>query len=189
MELNDIIEGCKCNNAKCQSEMVRVFAPRLLALCARYTKDQDLAQDALQETFISAFKYIKTYSAKGSFEGWLRKIAVNHALKIIKTMHTKYFADESAIDVNIHAEVPDVYGKMHIDEIKDLLHKLPHSQYVIFNMNIVEGFDHSEIAEMLNITESTSRATLCKARTRLIELLNDENYTKKNFIKSKSVSL
>jgi RNA polymerase sigma factor (sigma-70 family) len=177
VELDDIIEGCKNGNTKCQTSLVQTFATRLMALCMRYTKDEDLAKDALQETFICAFKYINTYQNKGSFEGWLRRIAVNSSLKMIKTMHARYFSDESAIDVNMHAQIPDVYGKMQKEEVMSLLKNLPHSQYVIFNMNIIEGFDHGEIAEMLNITESTSRATLCKARARLIELMKkQENY-------------
>lgn len=174
MELDEIIAGCRNGNTKCQTSLVQLFATRLMALCMRYTKDEDLAKDALQETFISAFRYLHTYQNKGSFEGWLRRIAVNASLKMIKTMHTRYFSDESAIDVNIHAEVPDIYAKMEKEEVMALLKKLPHSQYVVFNLNIIEGFDHGEIAEMLSITESTSRATLCKARARLIELMTEQ---------------
>ena len=74
MELEEIIQGCKNGNEKCQNSLVQLYATRLMALCMRYTHDRDLAKDALQETFINAFKYINSYSGSGSIEGWLRRI-------------------------------------------------------------------------------------------------------------------
>ena len=91
--------------------------------------------------------------------------------------------EETAIDTNAFAEVPDVYSTMGKDDIMALLTRLPHSQYVIFNLNIIEGYNHGEIAQMLNITESTSRSTLCKARNRLVEILQNENFTEKLYAK------
>ncbi len=169
--IDDIIVGCKAGNQKSQNSLVHTFAPKILALCQRYTNDKDLAYDALQETFISAFKYINTYSGSGSFEGWLRRIAVNSSLKVIKTMKSRYFEDESVIDTNAFAEIPDIYGTLNHEEIVKLLNKLPHAQFVVFNLHIIEGYNHSEIATMLNITESTSRASLCKARNKLVEII------------------
>ena len=179
MELEEIIKGCKAGNDKCQFSLVQHFATRLMAVCMRYTHDQELAKDALQETFINAFKYIQSYSGKGSFEGWLRRIAVNCSLKVIKTMYEVHTLEEAAIDTNAFAEVPDVYSSMAKDDIMELLNRLPHSQYVIFNLSVIEGYHHTEIATMLNITESTSRATLCKARNRLVEILQSENYSER----------
>ncbi|MBP6396529.1 MAG: RNA polymerase sigma factor [Saprospiraceae bacterium] len=183
MELEEIIQGCKNGNEKCQNSLVQLYATRLMALCMRYTHDRDLAKDALQETFINAFKYIHSYSGSGSIEGWLRRIAVNCSLKTIKTMYEIHTLEETAIDTNAFAEVPDVYSTMGKDDIMALLTRLPHSQYVIFNLNIIEGYNHGEIAQMLNITESTSRSTLCKARNRLVEILQNENFTEKLYAK------
>ncbi len=173
--IDDIVTGCKAGHQKSQNAMVHMFAPKLLSLCQRYTNDKDLAKDALQETFISAFRYINSYNGSGSFEGWLRRIAVNSSLKMIKTMNSRYFADESVIDTNAFAEIPDVYATLNREEILTLLNKLPHSQFVVFNLIVVEGLNHSEIAAMLNITESTSRATLCKARNKLVEIIKKED--------------
>ncbi len=173
--IDDIIAGCKAGHQKCQNDMVHMFAPRLLALCQRYTNDRDLAKDALQETFISAFKYINSYNGSGSFEGWLRRIAVNSSLKMIKTMNSRHFVDESVIDTNAFAEVPDIYATLNKEEILLLLNQLPHAQFVVFNLTVIEGFNHGEIAAMLSITESTSRATLCKARNKLVEIIKKED--------------
>ncbi|MBK8701271.1 MAG: RNA polymerase sigma factor [Saprospiraceae bacterium] len=177
MELEEIIAGCKKGNEKCQNNLVAMFATRLMALCMRYTHDKELAKDALQETFINAFKYIQSYSGKGSFEGWLRRIAVNSSLKTIKTMYQVHLVEEAAIDSNAFAEIPDVYSSMGKEEIIRLLKRLPHSQYLIFNLIVIEGYNHGEISQMLDITESTSRATLCKARNKLVEILKEENST------------
>jgi RNA polymerase sigma factor (sigma-70 family) len=174
-DLEDILQGCKAGNRQSQNTLVHMFAPKLLALCQRYTNDKDLAQDALQETFISAFKYINSYNGSGSLEGWLRRIAVNSSLKLIKTMKSRYFADESVIDTNAFAEVPDVYATLNKEEIMKLLSKLPHSQFVVFNLVVIDGLNHAEIAAMLDITESTSRATLCKARNKLVEIIKKED--------------
>jgi RNA polymerase sigma-70 factor (ECF subfamily) len=153
--------------------MIKTFAPKLMAICMRYTKNKDLANDALQETFISALKYINSYSGSGSFEGWLKRIAVNSSLTFIKNLKAHTWSDESVIDTNAFAEVPDIYSTIGKEEILSLLNKLPYSQFVVFNLSVVEGYNHSEISDMLGITESTSRATLCKARNRLVEILTE----------------
>jgi RNA polymerase sigma factor (sigma-70 family) len=174
-DIDHILEGCKSGDQRSQNNLVQMFAPKLLSICQRYTNDRDLAKDALQETFLSAFKYIHTYNGSGSFEGWLRRIAVNSSLKLIKSMNSRYFADESVIDTNAFAEVPDIYATLNKEEIMKLLNKLPHSQYVVFNLVVIDGLNHAEIAAMLSITESTSRATLCKARNKLVEIIKAED--------------
>lgn len=187
MELDDIISGCKRGDQKSQNSLVAMFAARLMALCYRYTKEKELAKDALQDTFISAFKYIHTFEGKGSFEGWLRRIAVNCSIKAYSKMYQMHTYEDKLIDVNMHTELPDVYGHLSIEDILKLLNKLPHSQNLIFNLSVVEGYNHTEIAEMLGITESTSRSALCKARARLIEIMKEEeripeSYKKLSFI-------
>ena len=77
LDIDQIIKGCKNNDRKCQDQLVRLFAPKLMAVCIRYCNDSEIAKDALQESFINILKYINTYSGKGSFEGWVRRIAVN----------------------------------------------------------------------------------------------------------------
>lgn len=173
--IEEIIAGCKAGKHKSQNDLVHTFAPKLLALCQRYTEDRDMAKDALQETFISAFKYINSYNGSGSFEGWLRRIAVNSSLKMLKTMSSRHFADESVIDSNAFAEVPDIYATLNREEILGLLNQLPHAQYLVFNLIVIEGLNHSEVAALLDITESTSRATLCKGRNRLVEIIKKED--------------
>ncbi|KXK37701.1 MAG: sigma-70 family RNA polymerase sigma factor [Saprospiraceae bacterium] len=171
MSLEDIIKGCKEGNRKCQDALVQKFAPGLLSLCIRYTSDHELGRDALQECFINVFKYIHTYRGDGSFEGWLKRIAVTASLAL-KTKFRKFRFDEVQEDNTWHyAELPDIYGSMNIEEIIQVMQQLPESLFLVFNLHVVEGFHHNEIADMLGITESTSRAALSKARNRMISLL------------------
>jgi RNA polymerase sigma factor (sigma-70 family) len=175
LSLQDIIQGCKEGNRTCQDALVQKFAPGLLALCMRYTSDKELAKDALQECFINVFKYIHKYEGKGSFEGWIKRIAVTCTLTIHKKYHQIYFVEETAVDQYSQTNIPDIYSDLGVEEIMALLKKLPESLYLVFNLNVVEGFNHGEISEMLGITESTSRAALCKARNKLVELIKKQN--------------
>mgnify|MGYP003471899651 CR=1 FL=1 len=177
VHIEDIIQGCKEGNRKCQDALVQKFAPGLLSLCIRYTSDTELARDALQECFINAFRFINKYEGKGSFEGWLRRIAVTQSIAINKKFRQVHFEEVAENSDWQYAEVPDVYGSMERDEIMSLMTQLPESLYLVFNMSVVEGYPHHEIASILGITESTSRSALCKARNRMIELINKNEIT------------
>ncbi|MBK8516948.1 MAG: sigma-70 family RNA polymerase sigma factor [Saprospiraceae bacterium] len=175
LETEDIIKGCKEGNRRCQDALVQKFAPGLLSLCMRYTSDKESAKDALQECFLNAFRYMHTYEGKGSFEGWLKRIAVTSSVTHQKKFRKIYFEDITEAATWSYAEVPEIYSKIGKEEIMELLSKLPQSLYLVFNLYVVEGYQHNEIAELLNITESTSRAALCKARNRLAELVRKQN--------------
>ena len=175
MSLQDIIQGCKEGNRTCQDALVQKFEPGLLALCMRYTSDKELAKDALQECFINVFKYIAKFEGRGSFEGWIKRIAVTCTIAIHKKYQQIYFTEEAAADQYSQTNVPEIYSELGVEEIMALLKKLPETLYLVFNLYVVEGFSHAEISEILGITESTSRAALCKARNRLVELIKKQN--------------
>jgi RNA polymerase sigma factor (sigma-70 family) len=183
LELKEIIEGCKCGDRRSQNSLVHMFAPRLMAVCMRYVGNRDMAQDALQDTFVNVFKYIHSYSGEGSFEGWLRRIAANCSLNFIKVLKHHMTEDDGIIDTNTFAEVPDIYSQLGHEEIMHLLGKLPQSFNLVFNLYIIEGYNHAEIAHMLHISESTSRSTLCKARNRLIEIMQEEHEKEQKLLK------
>ncbi|MEE9440106.1 MAG: sigma-70 family RNA polymerase sigma factor [Saprospiraceae bacterium] len=184
MQLEKLILGCKAGDKSCQESLVRTYAPRLLAICRRYTKDPESASDALQETFINIFKYVDGFSGKGSFEGWMKRIAVNCSISFQKKYFSKYHKPGVLEDNSNHSEIPDVHSRMNKEDILKLLEKLPKSLYLIFNMSVVEGYSHKEISEILGITESTSRASLSRARVKLIELLEVQKRTENSRIKN-----
>ncbi|MDF1695078.1 MAG: sigma-70 family RNA polymerase sigma factor [Saprospiraceae bacterium] len=171
MEIDKIIEGCKSGKKNCQEVLVRTYAPVLLSICRRYTKDHESANDALQEAFINIFKYINSYSGKGSFEGWLKRIAVNCSITFQKKHFQKYHEPDVLHDSVQHCEIPQVYSTLGKEEILGLLNELPRSLFVVFNMSVIEGYNHKEISEILGISEGTSRASLSRARARVIEII------------------
>lgn len=173
MELDDVIKGCLKGDARCQASLVREYAPKLMGICRRYCGSRDMAEDAVQETFMNAFKYLKSYKASGSFDGWIKKIAVNSSIQLLKKYKPFDFADDYRMDVLLDAELPDVLSALSVEEILALLEDLPPSLNTVFNLYIIEGFSHDEIGEMLQITASTSRSHLTKARSKMIELLKD----------------
>lgn len=174
MTTEELISRCKSGDAQGQSCLVRTYAPRLMAICCRYTHDPASAQDALQETFINVFKYLHTYTGKGSFEGWLKRIAVNCSLAFVKKIHPVYFAEENSEDALQMSEVPDVYSQLGKEEILTLMKRLPESLFIVFNLIVIEGYNHKEVGEMLGITEGSSRGSLSRARARLIDIVQAE---------------
>ncbi len=173
MDLKKVIQGCKNGEKKSQEKLVRSYAPVLLAICRRYSRDSESANDALQESFINIFKYIGSYNGRGSFEGWMKKIAVNCSLTFQKKNFKVHFEPDILHDSSSHSTVPDVYSKLGREEILSLLSELPQALYVVFNMHVVEGYSHKEISEILSISEGTSRASLSRARARLISIIEE----------------
>ncbi|MBT8450035.1 MAG: sigma-70 family RNA polymerase sigma factor [Gammaproteobacteria bacterium] len=178
MKYKEIIEGCKRGDKELQARLVQVFAPTLMSICLRYANgDRSVAKDALQETFINVFKYMNSYKGKGSFEGWLKRIAVNCSISFHKKVRPIHFADQSELDGTNNAVIPDIYSRLAKEDILALIQELPQSFRLVFQLNVIEGYNHREIGEMLDITPSTSRATLSRARAKLIELLQQQANT------------
>ena len=159
-----IIQGCQAGKPAAQRALVDTEGDRLYAICIRYIGDREKAKDALQESFIRVFKYIKNYDkSKGSFEGWLTVITVRQCLKMLdkKQLHT--------IELNANkfdkADLsPSVISKMNADEILRKVESLPEGYRQVFNLYVIEGFTHAEIAKMLHLKEASSRSKLSRAK-------------------------
>jgi len=176
LNIEKVVQGCKDNDRKSQDELVQTYAPVLMAICYRYCNDQYLAQDALQETFINIFKYIKKYSGQGSFEGWMKRIAVNCSFAIVKKVNKVNFYEEIELQYHLPTDVPDVYSQLNEEVLLKLIARLPKNQQIVFNMKVIEGFSHDEIAKMLKIKPSTSRSNLVRARLNLLKQIEKSEY-------------
>ncbi len=169
-DLKQIIRGCKKNNPEAQKALYEVLAPKLLSTCIRYTKDRYEAEDYLQEAFIRIYLNIRSFKNKGSFEGWARRVTVNVILKDFQRKN----ALKHSIDIDEHTYLAEskekVISKISHKETLDLLDMLPEGKKVVFNLYVIEGYAHKEIAKMLDITESTSKSQLSKAKDMLREL-------------------
>ena len=165
---DELINGCIRENAACQKEVFNRYAGHMLGVCQRYARNTDDAQDILQDAFIKVFSKIGQFKFEGSFEGWIRKIVVNTALK--KYSLIRYSKELTGYEVNENnGGNIDAAAYSHLTE-KDLLvliNSLPDGYRLIFNLYVIEGYQHEEIATMLGIQPGTSRSQLVKARSML----------------------
>jgi len=163
----DLIQGCVNSERKSQELLYQKYATQMYAICISYSKDRDDAKDILQEGFIKIFSNIKNYVDRGnSVESWIRRIIVNTAIdyyrRSIKKQKIMMPLDSIYEDAFI-AEA-SVLEKLGASDILILVNKLPNCARVIFNLYILEGYTHKEIAEMLEITEGCSKSQLSRAK-------------------------
>jgi RNA polymerase sigma factor (sigma-70 family) len=143
-----------------------------MAVCSRYAGTSPEAEDMLQESFIKIFSSIHQYRSEGSFEGWLRKITVNICLR--KLQKTKIRFDDLAAVESVSDDVhPDVISMLTEKELTGLISSLPDGYRIVFNLSVIEGYSHDEIAAILDIKAATSRSQLIKARKQLQKQLLD----------------
>ena len=154
------------NNAACQRMLFDAYAGKMMSACYRYTGNQHDAEDILQEAFIKIFSHIHQFKWEGSFEGWLRRIVVNTALKFLQKKKI-HFAEVNEFTSGSLQVAPDMLSALQAEQLMNMLKKLPDGYRVVFNLYVIEGYDHDEIARMLNIQASTSRSQLVKARKML----------------------
>jgi len=175
--LFEIIQGCIKGNSSSQQFIYKKFYGKMLGVCMRYSKDREEARDILQDGFLKVFTNIKLYEGRGSFEGWVRKIIVNTALDYIrKNKQLIQYADSDYVDENAE-EVQeegnnDDYENISAQEIMEAVQQLPTAYRTVFNMFVVDGFSHQEIAEQLGINIGTSKSNLSKAKVNLKKIID-----------------
>ena len=173
--INEIIAGCKKNERKAQERLYRSFYQSMMNLCVRYTKDEDDAKLVLNTGFLKVFKNIEKYdSQKAVLYTWIRTIVVNSCLDHIKSKQNTIIANELQEDDTAYVEA-EVNSKVDVSEILHLIRNLPASTQAVFNLYIIEGYSHKEIAELLQISEGTSKWHLSEARKNLKMQLLREN--------------
>ena len=169
----DLIKVCIEGDRRMQKELYDRFSPKMYAVCLRYMGNADDAQDILQEGFIKIYKNLERFRGDGSFEGWVRRIFVNTAIEQIrkKKMDVSLTEKEETIEYKSVSAVDTINEK----DLLKIVSGLSPGYRSVFNMYVVEGYQHYEIAEVLGITESTSRSALCKARNRLALLIKKQD--------------
>jgi RNA polymerase sigma factor (sigma-70 family) len=175
-KLIKIIKGCLDNNRQNQSELYKMFASKMYGLCLRYSGNSYDAQDILQEGFVKVFQNLKQFKWEGSFEGWMKRIFVNLALdKYRSRFHTISLDEmENAGEIYENSDI-SALDQLSVKDILNVLQQLPDQYRLVFNLYVIEGMSHHEIAEILKIGESTSRSNLARARNILKEKLDYVN--------------
>ncbi|TSD65058.1 RNA polymerase sigma factor [Inquilinus sp. KBS0705] len=168
--LHTLWEGCLRNDRKQQEMLYRILAPKMLAVCMRYAKDKDEAQDILQEGFIKMFKNMNNYRGEGSLEGWIRRIMVHSAISRYRKAKTMVLVDDFA-EQNIPVSSSYNNNGLEAQELMSMVADLPDTYRSVFNMYAIEGYSHQEISGKLGMSELLSRTTLHRARTILKDKL------------------
>ena len=176
----ELVSRCLQNDAAAQKQLYQHFAPQMLAVCYRYTKDPNEASDVLQEAFVRVFRNLRQWKQEGELGAWIRKIMVNTALNWLRDHKRMQWTGEDQIseDQNSSSVLTPIQ-EMEAKQIADLIRKLPGGYQTVFNLHAIEGYSHVEIAKMLNISEGTCRSQYLRARKYLIDLINQTQLEKK----------
>ena len=159
-----LIESCKKGDRAAQKAIYDLLAPRMFPVCIRYIGDRALAEDILQDGFITLFTRLDSYKGDGSFEGWARRIFVTTALMSLRKKDALKMSDELDAARNLKTETTSQIEEIGYQELMELIMSLPPGFRTVFNMYAIEGYSHKEIADTLGITETTSRTQFSRAR-------------------------
>ena len=151
--------------------LFKAYAGRLMTICRRYAGDRHEAEDMLQEAFINIFKNINQYKSLGSFEGWIRRITVNAAIQVLQKRKIR-FAEMKNVPFEPESTDNSVLSGLDAEDLLKVISQLPDGYRTVFNLYVVEGYSHDEIAHMMHIETATSRSQLSKARAMLREKIN-----------------
>jgi len=162
----ELIKGCISKDARCQRILFDKYAGKMMSVCLRYANDSMEAEDMIQDAFIKVYQYIGQFKFEGAFEGWIRRIVVNTAIRYLEKKKIRFhdIDDNSLNTPKIEAQA---YTHLGEDDLMKLINRLPDGYRLVFNLNVIEGYSHEEIAGMLNIQAGTSRSQLVKARKML----------------------
>ena len=158
-----------------QEELYQRFSPRMYAVCLRYAGNADEAQDVLQDGFIKVFKKMDSFRGEGSFEGWMRRVFVNTAIEHFR--RKRYMMPVTEKEENtLEGKYTSVLDELGAKDILALVQELSPGYRTVFNMYVVEGYTHREIADMLGISEGTSKSQLSRAKVILQDMVRTHIY-------------
>ena len=170
MEKLALISACKNNEREAQKELYDKYSSYILGICMRYLKKRDEAEDAMIKSFFRIMNNIQSYSGSGSFEGWMRRIAINECLMAIRKKKMLMVDIDDAKQIEYSEQ--SIVEILEYNELLEILDELPTGYRTVFNLYVIEGYKHREIGEQLNISINTSKSQLILARKRLAEIIN-----------------
>lgn len=173
---NQLIKQSLQKNRKAQKLLYDKYSPKMLGLCAYYVKDLHQSEEVMLSGFFKVFTKLNQFSNQGSFEGWIRKIMVFECISYLRKKNQLIFTDEIE---NYESMVEnEVELTIAVEELQNYINELPKGCKVVFNMYVIEGYKHAEIAELLNVTVGTTKTQLSRARKALQEMisLNKKKY-------------
>jgi RNA polymerase sigma-70 factor (ECF subfamily) len=181
LNAREVIAKCLKNQAAAQKQLYEAYAPQMLAICYRYTKNSMEASDVLQEGFVRVFKNLHQWKGEGEIGAWIRRIMVNTALNWLRDHRNMQWTDDRNIPETSDLQpVITPLEKLEARELADLIRKLPPGYQTVFNLYAIEGYTHVEISQLLGITEVTSRSQYLRARKQLAQWITSTLNEKEN---------
>jgi RNA polymerase sigma-70 factor (ECF subfamily) len=171
----DIIEGCKNGDQRAQYKLYQLYSKAMFNVCFRMTNNREEAEDLLQDSFTDAFHSLYSFRYESSFGHWLKRIVVNKCINEIKRKKAdlNYYDDMGWFE-NQEEEKEEAYGNgLTVENVKEAMKHLPSGSRLIFSLYLLEGYDHVEISQILNISESNSKSQYMRAKRKVKEILNN----------------
>lgn len=169
-----LIEKASSGNRRAQHQLFETFSPKMLGVCRQYLKNNDLAEEVMLSGFFKVFTHLNNFNNEGSFEGWIRRIMVNESISQLRKDKKLHFISETEIENSTHHSTY-IETELEVKEIQKMIDTLPDGYKTVFVLYAVEGYKHSEIGELLQISESTSKSQLFKARKMLQNMVKHQN--------------
>lgn len=166
----ELVNECILGNRYCQEVFYKKYSQKMYNLCLTYSSSRDDAKDVMQDGFVKVFTSLKQYRGNGSLEGWVRKIIVNTAIDFYrkKKKEVSNINIDDALNLSYDISILDA---LNAKQLIGLMHKLPEGANLIFNLHVVEGYSHEEIANKLNISIGTSKSQLSRAKSLLLRYI------------------
>lgn len=172
----DLVAACRANNRKAQMELYRKYCDGMFIVAMRYLKSEADAEDMVQEAFIRAFQKLDQFRGEVTFGAWLKRIVINRCLDFIKSQKERLIAlNEGHIHI---AEDEDwtVEDSVSVDQVKQAMEELPDTYKYVVQLYLLEGYDHNEISEILQISPTNCRSRLLRGKGYLKKILNEKYY-------------
>lgn len=175
VEIDLLVERCKDKDARAQMQLYDRYCDAMFQTAYNFMRDEFLAQDVMQEAFIKAFKKIDLYNAEATFGTWLKKIVVNTALDWLKARKVETVnVDSFKISVEEESDW-ELESRATYEKVLEFIEKLPDKYRNVLKLYLLEGYDHSEVSQILQISEVSSRSQLARGKNKLIQMLNQNN--------------
>ena len=171
----ELIQRAANHNREAQHKLFEIHAPKMLSVCRYYVKDVQKAEEVMLNGFFKAFTNLNSFKNEGSFEGWMRKIMVRESISFLRQQKPIEFSIEEVEPSSDYSNAMET--SLEVNDIQQLIDELPEGYKMVFVMYAIEGYKHHEIAELLNISEGTSKSQLFKARQMLQQKIKELNTT------------
>jgi RNA polymerase sigma-70 factor (ECF subfamily) len=175
MSADEIMDGLRKQDRTAQRKLYELYSPLMFSVCRRYLWSREDAEEALVSGFFRVFSQIDFFSGTGSFEGWIRRIMVNESLMLLRKRQPLHFPGDE-VEFHDHPDSFSIESEISAREILEILDELPPGYRTIFNLYVLEGLKHHEIAELLGISINTSKSQLVLAKEKLRKILKTRGY-------------